>query len=80
MAPQTPHKVSFGRTGRTLVYEDAIGTLLFVFDCSPADQRSGKNWNLHLSRSALLDLGGKFVPYDPKAQFERDESQLHWRE
>ena len=41
-------KVSFGRIARTLVYEDAQGTILFTFDASPTkDQATGKS-NLHL--------------------------------
>lgn len=64
-------KVSFGRRGRTLVYEDPEGEISFTFDCSPAAKESGKQWNLHLSRTALIDVGGTLAPTEGKTEIER---------
>jgi hypothetical protein len=72
MNTRIDYKVSFGRTARTLVYEDAGGTLLFAFDCSPAEKQSGKRWNLHLGKKALFQVGGKFVPSDTGTQSEQE--------
>jgi hypothetical protein len=38
------HKVSFGRTARTLVYEDHEGRLLFAFEISPARKPEQGEW------------------------------------
>ena len=66
------YKVSFGRTGRTLVYEDEVGILLFTFDCSPAKKETGREWNLHLGKRALADEGGKFVLHNGNSEVERE--------
>jgi hypothetical protein len=50
-------KVGFGRSARTLVYEDPEGSIWFAFDITPAkDQTKGK-WNLHLGRQPLTPEG-----------------------
>jgi hypothetical protein len=66
------YKVSFGRTGRMLVYEDEAGILFFTFDCSPAKKETGKKWNLHLGRRALVEEGGKFVLLNGNSEVERE--------
>jgi len=66
------HKVSFGRTARTLVYEDAAGILDFTFECSPAEGQSGKKWNLHLGKQVLVEVGGKLEMTDGETRFERE--------
>ena len=65
-------KVSFGRTGRTLVYEDEAGMLLFAFDCSPAKKETAKEWNLHLGTRALVEEGGKLVLHNSNSELERE--------
>lgn len=52
------YKVSFGRTAFTLVYEDAVGILLFTFDFNPAEKNEpGKKSNLYLNKGALIKVG-----------------------
>ena len=55
------YKVSFGRAGGTLVYEDDVGFLLFTFDCGPADKQSGREWNLHLGTSCCCTGTGAAI-------------------
>ena len=54
--PESEFKVSFGRTARTLVYEDHLGVLLFAFDVSPSEESEG-TWNLHLGNQPLNEDG-----------------------
>ena len=70
------YKVSFGRAGGTLVYEDDVGFLLFTFDCGPADKQSGREWNLHLGTRALVDIGGRFVLHNASSEWERVAAAL----
>ena len=72
MCTEANYKVSFGRIGRTLVYEDEAGILLFTFDCSPAEKPSEREWNLHLSKKALVDVGGNFVLNNGSSEVELD--------
>ena len=61
------YKVSFGKIARTIVYEDDVGSLLFVFDASVnRDQSTGK-WTLYLDCQPLVD--GRIV--EPKSEEDR---------
>ena len=64
------YKVSFGRAARTLLYEDAVGILRFVFDVTPNNDQSEKRWTLHLSPATAPD-GIK-----PTSQAERERISI----
>jgi hypothetical protein len=51
------HKVAFGRTARTLVYEDHEGTLLFGFEISPARNPEQGKWLIQLGSTPLPQQG-----------------------
>jgi len=61
--------VSFGRIGRTLLYEDAFGTLLFAFDVAPSIGTQ-KEWTLHLGKQPLA-TDGTMIEYANRAERER---------
>jgi hypothetical protein len=68
-------KIGFGRTARTLLYEDELGILCFTFDISPAAGESKGTWNLHLSGHPLVKCGNKYEP-TPAINSERAETAL----
>jgi hypothetical protein len=42
------YKVSFGKTARTLLYEDSNGTVRFGFDVNPSQEKSKEKWTIEL--------------------------------
>ena len=70
MSPAADFTVCFGRTARTLVYEDVLGTVCFTFDISPAKDQSTGKWNLHLGNQAFLPDGKRLECQTP-AEYER---------
>jgi hypothetical protein len=51
------HKISFGRTAGTLVYEDHEGTLLLGFEISPARNPEQGKWLIQLGSTPLKQQG-----------------------
>lgn len=45
------YKVTFGRTARTVVYEDQQGSIVFTFDMEPEEVGEEKKWIVWLERS-----------------------------
>jgi len=66
---QPSFNIKFGRVARTLVYEDRLGTLSFVFDISPAQVPLVGKWKLHLCPRPLIPDGDKYR----QATTEEDE-------
>ncbi len=65
--------IRFGKTARTLVYEDAIGSICFAFDLSPAEGSRHGKWNLQLGDRALTLEGGDV---ECRADPERDRIRV----
>jgi len=55
-------KVSFGRIGRTLCYEDKEGALLFCFEAAPSTDPAKKKWTIFLGNRALSGDGKEMIP------------------
>jgi hypothetical protein len=49
------YNVKFGRTARSLVYEDQEGSLLFGFDISPASNAELGKWLIQLGSTPLTE-------------------------
>ena len=47
------YSVSFGRTARTMIYEDSQGVLVFTFDVRPAPDSDKTRWILSLDRRPM---------------------------
>jgi hypothetical protein len=61
------YKVEFGKTARTLLYEDTLGTILFVFDVSVGkDESTGKS-RFYLDNRPMIDRKA----FEPKTEAER---------
>jgi hypothetical protein len=60
MANTPKFKLSFGKIARTILCQDAIGTLRFTFDVSSADGQEKSKW--HLERRPFVLEGGTFKP------------------
>jgi hypothetical protein len=58
MANTPKFKVSFGKIAETILCQDAIGTMRFIFDVSSADGQGKPKWHLD-PRSFVLE-GGTF--------------------
>ena len=50
-------KVKFGRIARTLVCEDALGTIVFTFETGPAGSQSTQKCKLYLDPGGLIQVG-----------------------
>jgi predicted metallo-beta-lactamase superfamily hydrolase len=72
------YRVKLGQTARTILYEDSLGTLCFVFDVCPRIKERNKEWTLTLSKAPLVMVSGKPARYerDPNFNQERAESAL----
>jgi hypothetical protein len=46
---QSQFSVRFGAEARTIVYQDPVGEMLFVFDVDPNDTRPSTKWTVYLS-------------------------------
>jgi hypothetical protein len=67
--------VHFGKIARTLVYQDALGTLTFVFEISPTGDSEPVKFNLILSKHAL-DQEGKLYACHTEADRQRNAVAL----
>ncbi len=72
MIDAVDYKVSWGRIARTLVDEDAVGSLCFVFDVDPAPPHSGRSSTIYLSKGPLIEVSGKLEIYECHSALERD--------
>jgi hypothetical protein len=49
--------IKFGRIARTLVCEDAMGTIVFTFETGPAESQFKQKSKLYLGAGALIQVG-----------------------
>jgi hypothetical protein len=61
------YKVAFGKTARTILYEDTFGEILFAFDTSPAKDETTGKWRLYLDNRPMIDRKS----FEPKTEAER---------
>src|SRR5882672_2534135 len=57
MSTLPSYKVTFGRVARTLVYEDAVGTVAFTFDVGASEDPSKETWMVHLEHGGTTPDG-----------------------
>jgi hypothetical protein len=50
MDEKADFSIGFGKTARTIVYQDCEGVLVFTFEASPVVNPHDRNWTLHLDR------------------------------
>jgi len=62
-------KVMFGKVAGTLVYEDELGQMVFVFDVSPAKDDSTGKWKLYLNSQPLVN--GKVAQPKTESEWQR---------
>ena len=61
------YTVAFGKAARTILYEDTLGTILFVFDVSVAKDEATGKWRFYLDNRPTIDRRS----FEPKTEAER---------